>query len=82
MLSWLALALVAPPLALVVVYGVIVVVALCRAEAKDVPEVLKESAGVFGRLAERLPQAPRWRRSLEETTEPGSLAAVDAEEER
>ncbi|MFC6156130.1 hypothetical protein [Kribbella jiaozuonensis] len=41
---------------LVVVFGTIVVVALCQAKPEDVPAVFRESGAVFKRLADRLPR--------------------------
>jgi len=49
------LLLLSPFLALVVVFGAVVVVALLRATPDDVPAVLRDSMPVFRRLAERVP---------------------------
>jgi len=49
------LLLLSPFLALVVVFGAVVVVALLRATPDDVPAVLRDSMSVFGRLADRVP---------------------------
>ena len=48
-------ALLLPFVVVVIVFGTVVLVALCRAERQDVPTVLRECAGVFHRLAARAP---------------------------
>ncbi len=55
MSSSLVLLVVAPFLVLVVVFGVVVVVALCRANRDDIPAVVGECTAVFRWFAERLP---------------------------
>lgn len=54
-----AVMLTAPILLLTLVVGLVVIVALCRAETKDVPTVWRDSITVLGRLADRVSTAPR-----------------------
>ncbi len=50
------LCVVVPFLVLVLVFGVVVVVALCHARPEDIPTVLKESTDVFRRMVDRAPR--------------------------
>ncbi|MFC0436484.1 hypothetical protein [Kutzneria buriramensis] len=45
-----------PLLILIVVFGLVVIVALCQANPEDVPAVLTEATKVFRRLADRVPR--------------------------
>ncbi len=50
----LVLLVVSPVLLYLLVYTVVAIVALCQAKSEDVPAILKECSGVFGRVADRL----------------------------
>jgi hypothetical protein len=50
------LCVVVPFLVLVLVFGVVVIVALCHARPEDIPTVLKESTDVFRRMVDRAPR--------------------------
>lgn len=62
-MSTTVLLLVAPFLVLVMVFGTVVIVALCQAKPEDVPSILKECTGVFRRLVDRAP-GPRHLRTM------------------
>jgi hypothetical protein len=51
-----------PVLALIIVIGGVVIVALCKANAEDVPKVMGEATQIFRRLTDRLLHR-RWRAS-------------------
>ena len=51
------LLLLAPFVIMIIVFGVVVIVALCQAKSEDVPKVLSESSLVFRRMTDRLPSA-------------------------
>ncbi len=55
MTEWIVLVLLSPFLLFVVVFGAVVVVALCHAKPEDVPAVLKECAAIFRRVLDRIP---------------------------
>lgn len=50
------LCVVVPFLVLVLVFGVVVIVALCHARPEDIPTVLKESTNVFVRMVDHAPR--------------------------
>ena len=56
--SWVLVGL-SPFFAVVVVFGVIVVVALCQAETTDVPTVFRDSLSILQRLIEHMPMITR-----------------------
>lgn len=64
-----------PLLVLIVVFGLVVIVALCQANPEDVPEVLTEATRVFRRLAGHVPHRRR------ATPLSGDTEGEDADEE-
>jgi len=75
------LLLLSPFLVLIIVFGLVVIVALFRARSEDVPAVLKQSIGVFRRLADRLPHPPGGRGTLGEHVKTEQNALEDAHTE-
>jgi len=70
------LALLSPLLLLVIVGGVVAVVALVKADSKDVPEVARVWCSLFRKLAERTPKINAGRVDGEQQTELGGKEAV------
>jgi hypothetical protein len=56
--SIMILLLLSPLLLLVLMFGLVVIVALCQARPDDIPAVLRECSSVFRRLIDRVP-SPR-----------------------
>jgi hypothetical protein len=63
---------VVPFLVLVLVFGVVVIVALCHARPEDIPTVLKESAVVFVRIVERAPRISTRTETPQHDSTPGT----------
>jgi len=78
--SWVLVAL-SPFFAVVAVFGVIVVVALCKAETTDVPTVFRDSLSIFKRLIEHLPMVTRMDDELPEDDDvPFELVEADTDD--
>jgi hypothetical protein len=76
----IVLLLLAPFVVIVIVFGVVVIVALCQAKSEDVPTVLRESSSVFRRMTERLPSVRMPR--LGGTAAPQAIENTSGEEAR
>lgn len=64
-----------PLLTLIIVFGLMVIVALCKANPEDVPKVWAEAAQVFRRLIDRLLHR-HWHKSDDQRdTDPDSKEA-------
>lgn len=61
------LILLSPFLLLTTVVGVVLTVALHRARPEDLPDMLRESARMLRRMADRMPKSPRGAPDAEHT---------------
>lgn len=68
MSDWSVLLLVSPFIVLILMAGVVMLVALCRASPADIPTVMSVSCEILCRLADRLPYDRHRHRLLDNET--------------